>query len=154
MLNNKAAHIIILSFALLLTMCSCVPKTAEDSSKAVRGYLDLNEWDFNRQGPARLDGEWEFYANTSYSAVQQTTPAQKDYFPLPSLWKGTTSRGLFFKIKAADCTGYGSSSIRIRLTILYLYMFQEPSPYALSGSTAIKSNRQELQVQIHRLKNL
>ncbi|WP_373682448.1 7TM diverse intracellular signaling domain-containing protein [Desulfovibrio sp. JC010] len=60
----------------------------------MRGHLNLSGWDFNEQGPAPLDGEWEFYADTSYTAVTKNKPVQKDYFPLPSIWKGTTSKGI------------------------------------------------------------
>ena len=32
-----------------------------DGPVARSGILDLREWDFNRDGPAKLDGEWDFY---------------------------------------------------------------------------------------------
>ncbi len=29
--------------------------------KSVKGYLDLTSWDLHKDGPVKLNGEWEFY---------------------------------------------------------------------------------------------
>nr|WP_239061054.1 7TM-DISM domain-containing protein [Desulfovibrio sp. JC022] len=68
---------------------ACVQTTGESETKAVSGCLDLSEWNFEKQGPAALDGEWEFI--TGESDYKNASP--KDFFSIPSLWKGETTQG-------------------------------------------------------------
>jgi len=49
------AAFVLLAFSL---GCSADKKV---SPVARQGVLDLRGWDFKKEGPVRLDGEWEFY---------------------------------------------------------------------------------------------
>ncbi|TIH14827.1 membrane protein [Marinifilum sp. JC120] len=93
MQDHKYTYINILLLALLFMVSACVQTTGESETKAVKGYLDLSEWNFEKQGPATLDGEWEFYPNTSYSTLTKQDLTHKDFFQLPSIWKGKTKQG-------------------------------------------------------------
>jgi signal transduction histidine kinase len=44
-----------------LPFIGCSPKDQKQPPKAVRGALDLRTWDIQKDGPAQLNGEWEFY---------------------------------------------------------------------------------------------
>jgi len=50
----------------ILTVCCFLSACQEQYSgkkqfEAIKGILDLSEWDFGRDGPIKLDGEWEYY---------------------------------------------------------------------------------------------
>lgn len=44
-----------------LGFSSCAPTKVPP--KATKGMMDLSDWDFEKDGPVRLEGEWEFYWN-------------------------------------------------------------------------------------------
>ncbi len=55
----------LLFFFFALCIFSCTkPKQAP---KAENGVIDLTEWDFEKDGNIKLDGEWEFYWKEIYS---------------------------------------------------------------------------------------
>lgn len=48
----------------LLGFASCVPagqSSAPNAPRVVNGVIDLRDWDFERDGPVELDGDWDFY---------------------------------------------------------------------------------------------
>ncbi|OIO01433.1 MAG: hypothetical protein AUJ49_07820 [Desulfovibrionaceae bacterium CG1_02_65_16] len=64
--------------------------------RVIRGVIDLTDWNFQADGPAKLNGQWEFLWNGHYDAARPggLFPAGRpDYFPLPSLWEGRTEQG-------------------------------------------------------------
>jgi len=68
-------------------LSACAP--AQSPPAAVNGVLDLTGWDFDRDGPVNLDGEWEMYwqqlltpADFALSAPPQPTRL----YPFPSAW--------------------------------------------------------------------
>ncbi|ACS78151.1 7TM diverse intracellular signaling domain-containing protein [Maridesulfovibrio salexigens] len=91
--KHKSIYTKLILLALLLVISSCVQTTDGNHLKATQGYLDLSHWNFNELGPATLDGEWEFYTDTSYSKLTTQKLAQRDFFPLPAIWKGSTQQG-------------------------------------------------------------
>lgn len=55
---------LILCAALLLSTLHCARQYSDRAAPQARqGVLDLREWDFERDGPIALKGEWEFYKN-------------------------------------------------------------------------------------------
>ena len=51
---------IIIALLILVTSCgyNAERKTAP---KAVNGIIDLTGWDFDKDGPVKLNGQWDFY---------------------------------------------------------------------------------------------
>ncbi|HYC05581.1 MAG TPA: HAMP domain-containing sensor histidine kinase [Azospirillaceae bacterium] len=47
--------------ALLLLIVPAAPAFAREAPRAQGGVLDLRDWDFARDGPVRLSGEWDFW---------------------------------------------------------------------------------------------
>ena len=47
-------------FLFFLNACS-QQYSGKKQPKAINGVLDLRDWDFDKDGPVKLDGEWEFY---------------------------------------------------------------------------------------------
>ncbi|WP_419784259.1 ATP-binding protein [Maridesulfovibrio sp.] len=67
---------------ILFLLFGCVPE--KESPKVVDGVVDLSSWDFERDGPVRLFGNWEFRWGDS---------AGGDRFHVPGLWQGQTAAG-------------------------------------------------------------
>ncbi|CCO25513.1 7TM diverse intracellular signaling domain-containing protein [Maridesulfovibrio hydrothermalis] len=85
------------SILLLILLCGCERNVDAVGIHAVQGRLDLSNWDFEQKGPAHLDGEWEFYSNqvdATQSFDNFPEGVNKDFFPIPSLWKGRTAQGV------------------------------------------------------------
>ncbi|NNL76351.1 MAG: PAS domain S-box protein, partial [Desulfobacterales bacterium] len=78
-----------MSFLVLLIACRHdTPR--RNSPKAVKGELDLTDWDFKTDGPVDLSGEYEFYwsRHLSPSDFFKTPPPTKTGFiKVPGYWK-------------------------------------------------------------------
>jgi hypothetical protein len=53
---------------------------------AKQGILDLRNWDFEKDGNVRLDGDWEFYWHEFLSSKDFDTVQQKHYIKVPKPW--------------------------------------------------------------------
>ncbi len=67
--------------------------------KAVQGVVDLRNWDFDKDGPLDLNGEWEFQWDTLINP-ETKTPRLNQYMHLPGLW---------------GKPGYGSFRVKFKL---------------------------------------
>ncbi len=97
----------------ILSLSGCVQPASDNQFKAVKGYLDLSGWDFAQLGPAPLDGEWEFYQHSldssdSPSLLLRNT--DRDFFPIPSIWRGNTVQGV-----PLTAQGQGIYHLRVNL---------------------------------------
>ncbi|AYV55567.1 adenylate/guanylate cyclase domain-containing protein [Leptospira kmetyi] len=96
-----------------LLFLSCDWLSPTQFPKAERGVLDLTEWDFEKNGPALLEGEFKFlWKNFSSEAW----PSDSDFATVPKAW-----------IKLPDSlekkytsTGYATYFLKIRLPDSYL----------------------------------
>ncbi|HWR30894.1 MAG TPA: 7TM diverse intracellular signaling domain-containing protein, partial [Negativicutes bacterium] len=92
---EKAKYIIVI-ISLLLGPLLIIPYVGNDtpSPRAVKGVMDLSEWDFSTGGTVPLNGEWEFYWNqllTSTDFVDNVGAKKPDltgYATVPHLWQG------------------------------------------------------------------
>jgi len=93
-LAPAAAAFVLLALC-LFAFAGCAPERTPP--RAAHGVLDLSGWNFNTDGPATLNGEWEFLWNGRYDpqspASSLSSTGLTDYFPVPSLWKGRTEQG-------------------------------------------------------------
>ncbi|MBI9081108.1 MAG: response regulator [Pseudodesulfovibrio sp.] len=95
----------------LLALAGC--SSQGDAPSAVKGVLDLSAWNFERNGPARLFGEWEFYWQEQGEPGEPASEdllAEKDYYRVPGLWEGSTAKGL-----SLSATGYATYRLRVRM---------------------------------------
>ena len=79
---------ILIIIAIILTFCSCSNNKNKIAPKAVKGVLDLRNWDFEKDGIVNLDGEWEFYWQQFLTSKEFDTINKKHYIQVPSDWKG------------------------------------------------------------------
>ena len=97
-LVEKTKYIIV-AISLLLGPLLIIPciDVEPQSPRAVKGVLDLREWDFSTDATVPLNGEWEFYGNQLLTATDfvergsATKPDLTGYVVVPHLWQGNVN---------------------------------------------------------------
>jgi hypothetical protein len=124
LIDIKKTHMILFLKFITLVLCSilihCAPSDKKPIPKAVKGVLDLRDWDFEKDGNVNLDGEWEFYWKELPVGESLELPEEKrDYLGVPRPWNGhiikrTTSGGEpFGEILGSE--GYATYRLRVLL---------------------------------------
>lgn len=84
---NKNLHFLLLLTTLFLFFNST---SAEEGNSyiAKKGILDLRDWDFNKDGNLKLNGEWEFYWDTFLmdSSLEKQSTKEFVYLEVPQIW--------------------------------------------------------------------
>jgi len=75
--------ILILLLGLIVVSCDTNQK---QPPVAKNGVLDLRNWDFEKDGNVRLDGEWEFYWKQFLKSADFDTVAKKHFIQVPKPW--------------------------------------------------------------------
>jgi two-component system, sensor histidine kinase ChiS len=93
-LSLRTCLLVLLS-ALSMAAASCSAGGEREVPVARNGVIDLTGWDFEKNGPAVLAGEWEFYWDRllwkgDFDRGAAGTP---DYITLPCEWNNRTLRG-------------------------------------------------------------
>jgi PAS domain S-box-containing protein len=81
--------------------------------KAVKGELDLTDWDFERDGPVDLTGEYEFYWGQHFEPFEfsKAPPPQKTGFiTVPGYWNSYEAAG-------KRLSGHGYATYRLRILL-------------------------------------
>ncbi|NDY57394.1 sensor histidine kinase [Desulfovibrio sulfodismutans] len=108
----RSALAAILAFVLLAPAAGCLRRGA-DTPVATHGVLDLAGFDLARDGPAALDGQWEFYWDRLLSPEDfgpgVTPPEPSGFMTLPGVWKG-------YELHGQPLPGYGKATFRLRLS--------------------------------------
>lgn len=76
----------------LLAGCNLMLPSSSPVVKVDKGIMDLEQWDFYKDGNIRLNGEWAFYWNKHYPRQELS----KQYISVPSTWtskKGVPGQG-------------------------------------------------------------
>jgi PAS domain S-box-containing protein len=102
--------IVVLSFSAIVYAFSAL--TVQAAPQAIRGVIDLRQWDFAHNGVVTLTGAWEFYwyqllTPETFSAA--APPAPPGLIPVPSSWRGSSAAG-----QSLSGDGYAT----YRLTVL------------------------------------
>ncbi len=83
-------------FSTFFILCSIACQGQQSLAPiALNGTLNLNDWDFQKDGTVKLEGNWEFYWNTLLSPSQPQMNLEKEYIGLPGIWnkQGLSSFG-------------------------------------------------------------
>ncbi|MBN1293278.1 MAG: GHKL domain-containing protein [Candidatus Latescibacteria bacterium] len=106
-------YLLLLFSIILLSLNGCERSySGRQQPLAVKGELDLRGWDFRRDGPVKLDGEWEFYWENLLTPTEfegDTPPELSGWFFVPGQWQKYVVNG-----KKLSNNGYAT----YRLTIL------------------------------------
>lgn len=97
---------------------------------AVKGILDLSDWDFNKNGPARLYGEWGFYWDQLLTPNDFNTlhpPDKTGFFKVPGGWGKKVVNGTPLKLK-----GHATLRLKIRMP-------EDNTPILFNTSTYLSS---------------
>lgn len=101
---------------LLLAGAGCGPHGSEiPIPKATQGLLDLRGWNFQKDGPIRLDGDWEFYwdhllSARDFHAGSNSILTRSGYFHIPHSWTGERLDG-----RELPMSGYATFRLRVLL---------------------------------------
>ena len=110
-LNIGCLIIFITALSLLAACDQESPRKAP--VKAVKGILDLTEWDFARDGSVNLSGEYEFYWKEHLSPASsddKSPPEKSGFIAVPGSWNGYEIAG-----KKISGTGYATYRLMILL---------------------------------------
>ncbi|MHC4457787.1 MAG: PAS domain S-box protein [Planctomycetota bacterium] len=81
--------------------------------QAVKGVLDLTGWDFKRDGPANLTGEYEFYWKQLLKPsdfLGEPPPQKPGYISVPDYWNN-------HKVKGEKLPGEGYATYRLKILL-------------------------------------
>lgn len=106
--GRKGAALLMLAIMLLATGCSAVP--ANPMPLAKQGVLDLNEWNFSRDGIVLLDGAWQFYRSQLLGPHADWGRQSAKHVPVPKSWNSYGER-----IGFPDGIGFATYRLRIVL---------------------------------------
>jgi signal transduction histidine kinase len=83
---------VILLLFLFTFFINCAP-AKKAPPKAVKGILDLREWDFERDGNINLDGEWEFFWRELPKTENLVlSEERKEFLEVPRPWNDYTPK--------------------------------------------------------------
>ncbi|MFZ5629013.1 MAG: adenylate/guanylate cyclase domain-containing protein [Spirochaetota bacterium] len=138
---------------IIFVLLSC-NKDWKQAPKAVNGVLDLTEWNFDKDGIVKLDGEWTFYWQKFYNfedfrKAPQLQPNALSV--LPGVWNQIELNGA--KIGGA---GYATYRLRVKLPadqinkIFGFYSLEQSTAYRITangspvgGSGKVAANQNE-----------
>lgn len=117
-------------FIMCLLLASCSqPNQAMEYPQASNGFLDLQNWDFSKNGIVGLIGEWEFY-------WQELLPPELNansntlFVPIPGSWTSYKVNG-----QALPAEGYATYRLAVRLPntskVYGLYIDGEGTAYTI-----------------------
>jgi two-component system, sensor histidine kinase ChiS len=88
-LHHRKLFLLLVIFVLLLTAGFTLSDRSEkETPQGKAGLLDLEKWDFQKDGSVKLDGYWEFYSNillTPKDLENEVSPSFS-YLQVPSRW--------------------------------------------------------------------
>ena len=120
--NSKYYRLAIFTLLIMSFMNSCVDKKRKESPSAQGGIIDLSQWDFAKDVPVDLKGEWKFFAGKFIEpdAVNDFWQNNKSIIQLPAYWH--TQPHPDRPAEKIDSIGYGSYGLRVRLNQNYSYL--------------------------------
>ncbi|OXS75050.1 ethylene receptor [Lysinibacillus sp. KCTC 33748] len=83
-----------------------------DQPHAVKGQMDLRNWNFNDEHAITLDGEWEFYPNNwliNEEKHLEFKKVQSTYIQVPNRWNSA--------LQEEETSPYGYGSYRLKLLV-------------------------------------
>jgi two-component sensor histidine kinase len=135
-------------FGLVLFAASSVPfliaylsggRPASRPPEAAGGVVDLRDWDFRRDGPVRLSGEWDFFPGQLLdpaAAVSAVSPLRRS---VPDLWKGADAGGVrgrgagTYRLRVVLPPGAAGLAVRSATASTAFELFADGEPIAAAG---------------------
>ncbi len=85
---------------------------APAKKRAEKGFMDLQAWNFEKDGNIRLDGEWEIYWNKLLDPgdFKNSDTIPSDLVQIPNIWNGQ-------KFNGQEVSGNGFATFRLKVKI-------------------------------------
>ena len=100
----------ILMFCFGISLLGCSQSARPKEPKAKEGALDLSHWNFAENGPAYINGEWEFHWRKFIPLNPTKKKAATHFIKVPRVWNG-------YKVDGEKCTGDGYATYRLQVKI-------------------------------------
>jgi PAS domain S-box-containing protein len=103
---------LILTYLIFFSACLNDPPR-RIAPKAVKGVLDLSDWDLKKDGPVDLIGEYEFYwmQHLLPKDFSKITPNEKtEFIKVPGYWAG-------YKLGSEELPGHGFVTYRLNVVL-------------------------------------
>ena len=105
-------RLLLVSIAIVLCLAGGCRGNGKTVPVAERGVLDLSGWDPARDGPAALDGQWEFYWDRLLTPEEFAADGggqdKNGYLAFPGFWKG-------HELDGHPLPGTGQATFRLRV---------------------------------------
>jgi diguanylate cyclase (GGDEF)-like protein len=108
---NKVKLSLLVTILLVLLLGHLVYGATKPIAK--RGIIDLNNWDFDRQGSIELNGEWKTYSQSLYSP-QEVEEASYDFLSELGLWQNYSLLDTEFYFLKEMKKGYATHQLVIQ----------------------------------------
>jgi signal transduction histidine kinase len=112
-------------FVTFLFVLSC-SNSRQIPPKAVKGLLDLNNWELAKDGILKLDGEWEFYPFVLQDEAGELPGERKHFIDVPKKWNGFIYKDINGETREMTGVGYGTYRLKI-LTSLSQVSLKSPT---------------------------
>jgi hypothetical protein len=114
MRSNLLNYLLFLIISPLLLFAACRYDFQEKiPPKAVKGVLDLTDWDFKRDGPVNLSGQYEFYWKQHLKPMdfsKATPPKKTGFIKVPGYWNS-------YKLEGKNLPGNGYATYRLKILL-------------------------------------
>lgn len=114
MRSNLLNYLLFLIISSLLLFAACRYDFQERiPPKAVNGVLDLTDWDFKRDGPVNLSGQYEFYWKQHLKPMdfsKATPPKKTGFIKVPGYWNS-------YKLEGKNLPGNGYATYRLKILL-------------------------------------
>ena len=98
------------AYLFLFTVCTVLSLQAQGDPLVRKGVLDLREYDFNKDGPLELKGEFEFYWNQMLNPAVEGEPGEMIYAEVPGSWTRLIKTN-------PEVTRYGFATYRVLIKL-------------------------------------
>ncbi len=117
-LSKRKRNSNLITFFYLITFLIIFSACLNDSPrrippKAVKGVLDLVDWDFSKDGPVNLSGEWEFYWQQHLipqDFITRVPYFKTEFIEVPRYWTG-------YQLGEKKLPGYGYATYRLNILL-------------------------------------
>lgn len=113
-MKSLLSGIVLILVVLLLLFTPACHSTHDGKAppRAVRGVLDLSHWDFEKDGPVDLNGEYEFHWERHVPPSDLLSPSHEThgFIPVPAYWSNQ-------RLGAGKLPGQGYATYRLRVLL-------------------------------------
>lgn len=93
--HYHAVALALLVFSLVGVSACRSESTQRMAPEAVKGVLDLSDWDFKQDGPVKLKGEWAFYWQ-QHLGPDELSKSTAPFMRVPDFWHNYNREGFEF----------------------------------------------------------